>query len=163
MNDRQRSGALVLSILLIAAGGFSVLSAANGGLEDADSSIDAEASVCEPFSAPIELSTAGLTLSIGPPMDRDGDRLCEDLNGDGESTLLDAVLHALVVTAIDAGELDPTAEQTNALDADRDGEAGYDDAFALARSTLPTDDGSGGTSVEAWVEYVRTTISGDRP
>jgi hypothetical protein len=139
MNDGQRFGAIVLSILLIAAGGFTALSAAGGGTGGVEGGTDSEASECEAFSEPITLSAAGLTISVGPPMDLGGDGVCEDLNGDGESTVLDAVLHAVVVTAVDAGELDLSEEQADAVDVDRDGEVDYEDALALAQSAFATD------------------------
>jgi hypothetical protein len=139
MNDRQRFGAIVLSILLVAAGGFSALSAAGGGTGGVEGETDSEASECEAFSEPIVLSAAGLTISVGPPMDLGGDGVCEDLNGDGESTVLDAALHAVAVTAVDAGEFDLSGEQANAVDVDRDGDVDYEDALALAQTAFTTD------------------------
>ena len=139
MNDRQRFGAIVLSILLVAAGGFSALSAAGGGTGGVEGETDSEASECEAFSEPIVLSAAGLTISVGPPVDLGGDGVCEDLNGDGESTVLDAALHAVAVTAVDAGEFDLSREQANAVDVDHDGDVDYEDALALAQTAFATD------------------------
>jgi septal ring-binding cell division protein DamX len=139
MNDRQRFGAIVLSILLVAAGGFSALSAAGGGTGGVEGETDSEASECEAFSEPIVLSAAGLTISVGPPMDLGGDGVCEDFNGDGESTVLDAALHAVAATAVDAGEFDLSGEQANAVDVDRDGDVDYEDALALAQTAFTTD------------------------
>jgi hypothetical protein len=84
------------------------------------------------FADPVELSIAGLTISVGPPEDVDDDGIYNDLNGDGEVTMLDAVLHAVVVTAVDAGELELTDEQADAVDVDGDGDVDYDDAQEIA-------------------------------
>ena len=141
MNDRQQLGAIVLSILLIAAGGFTALSAAKGatdGTNGDDGEMDDGDSV---FPEPVEISFAGLTIEVGPPMDNDSDGVYEDLNGDGELTVLDAVLHAVVVTVVDEGELDLTSEQADAVDVDRDGDVDYDDATELGRMALMADGG----------------------
>jgi hypothetical protein len=139
MNDRQQLGAIVLSILLIAAGGFTALSAAKGATDGANDD-DSNNSGSDVFSDPVTISLAGLTIEVGPPMDNDSDGVYEDLNGDGELTVLDAVLHAVVVTVVEEGELDLTSEQADAVDVDRDGDVGYDDASALARMALMADD-----------------------
>jgi chemotaxis protein histidine kinase CheA len=89
-------------------------------------------------------------------MDLGGDGVCEDLNGDGKSTVLDAALHAVVVTAVDAGELDLSEEQADAVDVDRDGEVDYEDALALAQSALATD-GDSEDAAETTEETETTT------
>jgi hypothetical protein len=87
------------------------------------------------FPEPVEISVAGLTVSVGPPQDVDDNGIYSDLNGDGEVTGLDAVLHAVVVTAVDAGELDLNDEQADAVDVDGDGDVDYDDALEIAMLT----------------------------
>ena len=87
------------------------------------------------FPEPVEISVAGLTVSVGPPQDVDDDGIYSDLNGDGEVTVLDAVLHAVVVTAVDAGELDLSDEQADAVDVNGDGAVTYDDALEIALTT----------------------------
>ncbi|PSP76706.1 hypothetical protein BRC86_00045 [Halobacteriales archaeon QS_3_64_16] len=156
MNDGQRFGAIVLSILLVAAGGFTALSAATSGTGGVEDGTDSEASECEAFSEPITLSAAGLTVSVGPPMDLGGDGICEDPNGDGELTVLDAALHAVVVTVVDAGELDLSEEQADAVDVDRDGDVDYEDALALAQTALATD-GDSEDAAETGEEDSETT------
>ena len=107
MNNRQQFGAIVLSILLIAAGGFTALSAAKGATDGMNGDDNGEMSEGDSvFPDPVVLSFAGITIEVGPPMDNDGDGVYEDLNGDGELTVFDAVLHAVVVTAVEKGELD---------------------------------------------------------
>jgi hypothetical protein len=96
------------------------------------------------FPEPVEVSVAGLTVSVGPPQDVDDDGIYSDLNGDSEVTVLDAVLHAVVVTAVDAGELDLGDEQADAVDVNGDGAVTYDDALEIA---LTTDMGS---QANAW-------------
>ncbi|PSP74255.1 hypothetical protein BRC86_06475 [Halobacteriales archaeon QS_3_64_16] len=96
------------------------------------------------FLGPVEVSVAGLTVSVGPPQDIDDDGIYSDLNGDSEVTVLDAVLHAVVVTAVDAGELDLSDEQADAVDVNGDGAVTYDDALEIA---LTTDMGS---QASAW-------------
>ena len=96
------------------------------------------------FPEPVEVSIAGLTVSVGPPQDVDDDGIYSDLNGDGEVTVLDAVLHAVVVTAVDAGELDLSDGQADAVDVNDDGAVTYDDALEIA---LTTDMGS---QASAW-------------
>jgi hypothetical protein len=86
------------------------------------------------FPEPVEVSVAGLTVSVGPPQD-DDDGIYSDLDGDGEVTVLDAVLHAVVVTAVDAGELDLGDEQADAVDINGDGAVTYDDALEIAMTT----------------------------
>jgi hypothetical protein len=89
------------------------------------------------FSEEITLSIAGVTITLGPPTDPNDDGVYEDVTGDGEVNVIDAVAHAAVVTAVDRGLLDLNKEQANALDVDRDGDVDIDDALALARTTLP--------------------------
>ena len=96
------------------------------------------------FPEPVEVSIAGLTVSVGPPQDVDDDGIYSDLNGDGEVTVLDAVLHAVVVTAVDAGELDLSDGQADAVDVNDDGAVTYNDALEIA---LTTDMGS---QASAW-------------
>jgi hypothetical protein len=141
MNDGQKLGAIVLSILLIAAGGFTALSAAKGatdGTNGDDGEMDDGDSV---FPEPVEISFAGLTIEVGPPMDNDGDGVYEDLNGNSELTVLDAVLHAIVVTVVEEEKLDLTSEQADAVDVDRDSDVDYDDATELGRMALMADGG----------------------
>jgi pectinesterase len=64
----------------------------------------------------------------GPPTDPDGDGLYEDVDGDGNVDVDDAVALAFV----DGGALD--AGQRLALDVDGDGDVDFDDAVALAFS-----------------------------
>jgi hypothetical protein len=58
--------------------------------------------------------------------------------------VLDAVLHAVVVTAVDAGELDLSDGQADAVDVNDDGAVTYNDALEIA---LTTDMGS---QASAW-------------
>jgi len=118
--------ALLIAVSLIAGvGAVSADSHTDGdgeGAEDGDTV----------FPDPVEISVAGLTVSVGPPADVDDDGVYNDINGDGEVTVFDALLHAVVVTAVDAGELALTDEQAAAVDVNGDGAVTYDDAFEIA-------------------------------
>lgn len=119
--------ALLVAVALIAgAGAVSATDRTDGNEADGEDSV---------FPDPVEISIAGITVSVGPPQDVDDDGVYNDLNGDGEVTVLDAVLHAVVVTAVNAGELELTGEQADAVDVDGDGDVDYDDALALALTT----------------------------
>ena len=155
MNDGQKLGAVVLSILLIAAGGFTALSAAKGATDGMNGENGDEGDSV--FSEAVTISFAGITVEVGPPMDNDGDGVYEDLNGDGELTVLDAVLHAVVVTAVEKGQLDLTNDQADAVDVDRDGDVDYDDATALARMAFAADGGEEMTTEDSEDETETTT------
>ena len=132
-NSTLRSIGAAGIALLLAATLIAGVGAVSADSHDGDDGDDAdEESV---FPEPIEISAAGLTVSVGPPEDVDGDGIYNDLNGDSEVTTVDAVLHAVVVTAVDAGELDLTDEQAAAVDVDGDGDVDYDDAMELAMTT----------------------------
>ena len=84
------------------------------------------------FSEPVEIAVEGLTIEVGPPEEGDEDGVYTDLNGDDEVTVLDALLHAVVVTAVEGDELDLSDEQAEAVDIDGDGDVDYDDALEIA-------------------------------
>jgi hypothetical protein len=135
----RRFGTLALAALLVVSMvGASGLATAKTGMDgddgdDSDDGMDGDAV----FSEEITLSIAGVTITLGPPTDPNDDGVYEDVTGDGEVNVIDAVAHAAVVTAVDRGLLDLNKEQANALDVDRDGDVDIDDALALARTTLP--------------------------
>lgn len=74
---------------------------------------------------------AGVTLSIGPPMDADGDGRYEDVTGDGKRSVVDRLALTVIVTADTVGLADVTAEQGAALDFDGDDRLGYGDVLAF--------------------------------
>ncbi|WP_227355436.1 NosD domain-containing protein [Haladaptatus salinisoli] len=74
----------------------------------------------------------GVRLTLGPPLDPDRDGRYEDLTGNGETGVWDAVAFPVVVVtdAVGIGEV-PT-EQRNALDFDGDGGLDHGDVLAYA-------------------------------
>lgn len=85
------------------------------------------------FTEPFSIERGGLTVSVGPPRDPDGDGAYEDVNGDGRVGPLDATLHSLVVSAVEANRLSLTEAQRDALDVNGDGVLDYEDAVAILR------------------------------
>lgn len=85
------------------------------------------------FTEPFSIERSGLTVSVGPPRDPDGDGAYEDVNGDGRVGPLDATLHSLVVRAVEANRLSLTEAQRDALDVNGDGTLDYEDAVAILR------------------------------
>lgn len=135
----RRFGALALAALLVVsmlgAGG---LAAAKTEMDDDDSDDGDDGMEGDAvFSEEITLSFAGITITLGPPTDPNGDGVYEDVTGDGEVNVIDAFTHAGVVTAVNQGFLDLTEEQKDALDVTGDGTLNYQDSLALARMTVP--------------------------
>ena len=87
------------------------------------------------FGESITVEIAGITLTFGPPADPDDDGVYEDVTGDGEVNLFDAVAHAAVLTGVNDGAIDLSDEQASALDIDDDGTLTYGDALALVSGT----------------------------
>ena len=69
------------------------------------------------------------SLGRGPPTDPDGDGLIEDVNGDGRTTISDAI----AVAFVDRDRL--TDDQAASLDFNRDGRFSFLDAVQLLRET----------------------------
>ena len=79
----------------------------------------------------------GRTLfKIAPPQDLDGDGLYEDVNGDDEFDIEDAIALGQITWAYQNGYLELSDEQVGALDANGDGELTTQDAIALGRMAL---------------------------
>ena len=141
-NIVRQAGAISLALLLavsMVAGVGGIAAAHDTGADDSDGdkhdgmkSGDGDDGV---FSEEITLVFAGITITFGPPQDLDDDGVYEDVTGDGETNLFDAIAHAALVTAVNEGALDLTDEQADAVDVDRDGDVDYDDALALADTT----------------------------
>ena len=135
----RRFGTLALAALLVVSMvGASGLAAAKTETDghhgdDSDDGMKGDAV----FSEEITVSLAGVTITLGPPTDPNDDGVYEDVTGDGEVNVIDAIAHAALVTAVDRGLLDLNKEQANALDVDRDGDLDIDDALALVRMTMP--------------------------
>jgi len=136
----RRFGTLALAALLVASMvGASGMAAAktemDGGddSDDSDNGMDSDAV----FSEEITLSFAGITITLGPPQDLNDDGIYEDVTGDGELNVIDAVAHGALVTAVQRGALELNDDQANAVDVDQDGDVDYQDALALARMTVP--------------------------
>lgn len=70
-------------------------------------------------------------VTVGPPLDLDGDGRYEDVTGDREVDVSDALSLLGVVTADLAGVSDLDADHRVMLDLDRDGDLGYGDVWVL--------------------------------
>lgn len=129
----KRVGTLALAALLV----VSMVGAS--GMAAAKTEMDGDkgdAKKCDAFDEPLTVSFAGVTITLGPPQDLDGDGVCEDVTGDGEFNLIDAVAHAGVVAAVNQGVVDLNEEQMDGLDVTGDGELNFQDSLALARMTF---------------------------
>ena len=135
----RRFGTLALAALLVVSMvGASGLATAKTEMDgddgdDGDDGMDGDAV----FSEEITLSFAGVTITLGPPTDPDDDGVYEDVTGDGEVNVIDAVAHGGVVAVVQQGLLDLTDDQEEALDVDGNDRLNYQDALALARMTVP--------------------------
>lgn len=70
-------------------------------------------------------------VTVGPPLDLDGDGRYEDVTGDRETGVYDALSLLGVVTADIAGAGDLDADHREMLDLDGDGDMDYGDVWAL--------------------------------
>lgn len=86
--------------------------------------------------APMALvNVMGVQLTVGPPLDPDGDGRYEDVSGNGKTGVLDAVSFPLVAMADTVGVADIPVQQRAALDFDGDGTFDYSDVLAYAGLT----------------------------
>jgi parallel beta-helix repeat protein len=90
----------------------------------------------EVFSEPVVLQFAGSTFLIGPPTDPDGDGVYEDVTGNGELTVVDAVSHAIVVASVQEETITLTDDQAAAVDINGDGTVTFEDAYELLTTAL---------------------------
>ena len=90
----------------------------------------------EVFSEPVVLRLAESTFSIGPPTDPDGDGIYEDVTGNGELTIVDAVSHAIVVASVQEETVTLTDDQAAAVDINGDGTVTFEDAYELLTTAL---------------------------
>ena len=77
----------------------------------------------------------GLQLSVGPPLDPDDDGRYEDMTGNGEIGVWDAVAFPVVAAADTVGLAHMPAQQQSALDFDGDGNFDGTDVLAYAGLT----------------------------
>ncbi|GKZ13973.1 NosD domain-containing protein [Haladaptatus sp. T7] len=86
--------------------------------------------------APIALvNVFGVQLTVGPPLDLDGDGRYEDVTGNGKTGVWDAVSLPIVAVAETVGVADIPAQQRSALDFDGDGNFDHGDVLAYAGLT----------------------------
>ncbi|WP_458186027.1 NosD domain-containing protein [Haladaptatus sp. NG-WS-4] len=86
--------------------------------------------------APISVvDVLGVRLTLGPPLDPDGDGRYEDLTGNGHTGFWDAVAFPLVVVTDMVGVGDVLTEHRTALDFDGDGGLDHGDVLAYAGLT----------------------------
>ncbi|WP_458206037.1 NosD domain-containing protein [Haladaptatus sp. NG-SE-30] len=86
--------------------------------------------------APISVvDVFGFRLTLGPPLDPDGDGRYEDVTGNGHTGLWDAVAFPVVVVTDSLGIGDVPAEQQRALDFDGDGALDHGDVLSYAGLT----------------------------
>jgi hypothetical protein len=129
----KRVGTLALAALLVVSMvGASGLAAAKTEM-DGDNGDDSDGDV---FTDEITVKIAGITITLGPPQDPNDDGVYEDVTGDGQVNVIDAVAHAGLVTAANQGAVDLNEEQKDALDVDGDGNLDYQDSIALAQMTF---------------------------
>lgn len=144
-NAAKRVGTLALAALLVVSMvGASGMAAAHDKGMDADDSDDKEHDGMKGgdggdavFTEEITVTFAGITITLGPPTDPNDDGVYEDVTGDGEVNLFDAVAHAGVVAAVNQGVVDLSDKQMDALDIDGDDDLDFQDSLALARMTVP--------------------------
>ena len=129
----KRVGTLALAALLVVSMvGASGLAAAKTEM-DGDNGDDSDGDV---FTDEITVKIAGITITLGPPQDPNDDGVYEDVTGDGQVNVIDAVAHAGLVAAANQGAVDLNEEQKDALDVDGDGNLDYQDSTALAQMTF---------------------------
>ena len=81
----RQVGAVGIALLLAASliAGVGAVSADSHTDENSEEAGDGETV----FPDPVEIAVAGLTVSVGPPADVDGDGIYNDINGDGAVTV----------------------------------------------------------------------------
>ncbi len=82
--------------------------------------------------APFGVEAFGVGVSLGPPLDADGDGRYEDLTGNGRVGVWDVAALPAVVTTHYLGANAVTADQRLGLDFDDDGNLDYGDVLAYA-------------------------------
>lgn len=79
------------------------------------------------------LEAFGTDVSVGPPLDHTGDGRYEDVTGNGESGIGDALTLFGIVSAETAGISGLKDDQRRMFDFDRDGRLDYGDVWTLVR------------------------------
>lgn len=125
--------AIVMLSLVVGAGGMAT---AKTEIDD-DNGTDSTDEDGDVFSEEITISYAGIPLKVGTPQDLNDDGVYEDVTGNGEMNVIDAVAHAILVDAMNQGALDLVGEQVTALDIDGDGDLDFRDTLALVQQTAP--------------------------